>query len=98
MRDQASRTEPFPPAAEVLQAGISDKGTCSHASHELPSKAPQVSPTGTPATRAEGAQHHGKFLWADFIVGGLTRRVNPCSDLSTHSMLHGKVPRSRVLS
>lgn len=52
VRDQASRTEPFLHAAEVLQAGISDKGTCSHASCGLPSKAPPVSPT---AMSAEGA-------------------------------------------
>lgn len=38
MRDQAIGTEPFSHAAQVLQAGISDKGTCSHASHELSRK------------------------------------------------------------
>lgn len=43
MRDQASRTEPFSHAAEVPQAGISDKGTYFHVSRELCSKTPSFS-------------------------------------------------------
>lgn len=48
--------------------------------------------------RAEGAQHHRKFLWAHFKPGGLTMKVSPCPDVSAQSVLHGEVPWSKVLS
>lgn len=47
--------------------------------------------------RTEGAQHH-KFLGAHFKLGGLTMKVSPCPDVSAHSVLHGEVPWSKVLS
>lgn len=85
MRDQASRTEPFPRAAGVLQAGISDRGPCSHASHELPSKTPQVSPCHE--SRRGSASR--EVLVTHFKLGGLTRRGSPCPDLSAMEKCHG---------
>lgn len=66
------------------------KGPCSSASHELTQQGPQVSPAGTTAMGAEGAQRHKKFLPARFQLGGLTRRVSPCPALPACSVFHGK--------
>lgn len=44
MKDQASRTEPLPRAAEVLQAGTSDKGPVLMPAMSYPARLPMFLP------------------------------------------------------